>query len=213
MIPKLRTLSRAVRYGPRILRGGGIPEERDRWERQYSSGHWNYLAGVGQMARYNVIAGYCMLLKPGGRLLDVGCGNGVLAQRMHPESYSELVGVDISEDALVQARERKNGNVRYLRGDVEHPSPMLEGPFDAVIFNEVVYYFSDPLATLRRYEKLLADDGVFIVSIQEQIKHFFIWKKLERAYRIRDEVLVKRAETACRIKVLQPFGKGIAVPA
>ncbi len=204
-------MRRAIRYGPGILKGGGIPAEKARWEAQYGSGHWDYFSGMEQMARYSIISGYCRLLKPGGRFLDVGCGDGVLAERFHPGSFTELVGLDISETALSIARERGVGNTVFLHEDVEHPSPVVQGPFDAVIFNEVAYYFRNPLATIRRYEQYLAEDGVFIVSIHEQAKHFFVWKKLDSAYRIRDEVLVKRAETACRIKILEPVGKGAAV--
>lgn len=195
-------LNTAIRYAPRIIAGGGIPKSQSRWEIQYGSGHWKYLFGVNQLARYSIIAGYCMFLKPGGRILDVGCGEAVLLDRLGKDSFSEFVGIDISDVALSRARERGKPRATFLKEDVENPSAALSGKFDAVVFNEILYYCSKPLEVMRIYERYLNDRGIFIVSMHRQIKHFFIWKRLEKVYPILDEVTVQNPTTSCRIRVM-----------
>jgi 2-polyprenyl-3-methyl-5-hydroxy-6-metoxy-1,4-benzoquinol methylase len=198
----MNKLNLAVQYAPRIMVGGGIPKSESRWENQYGSGHWNYLTGIDQLARYSVIAGYCMFLKPRGRILDVGCGEAVLLDRLGKDAYSEFVGIDISDVALSRARARARARTMFLKEKAEYPSPALTGKFDAIIFNEVLYYCANPLEVVEKYERFLNDRGIFIVSMHRQIKHFFIWKRLKNIYPILEEVVIQHRTTSCRIRVM-----------
>lgn len=134
-----------------------------RWEDQYTSGHWEYLQSLEQLARYRVIAGYCEHYAPTGTVLDVGCGDGYLRDLLGPAACSSYVGLDLSAEAIRRAQHRSNESTRFVQGDVddfEH-----DGSFDAVIFNESLYYLERPLAVLERYASFLRDDGVMIVSM------------------------------------------------
>ena len=74
-------------------------------------------------------------LRPGMRLLDVGCGPGSitrgLAQRLAPD---EVVGLDLSRDTLAAAREeaaqRGLTNLTYVEGSV-YQLPFPDASFDA----------------------------------------------------------------------------------
>ena len=73
-----------------------------------------------------------------GRILDLGTGTGCIAlalARRFPEA--EVIGVDISDDALALARENAvlNGidNVRFMKGDILQLD--IEGKFDIIISN------------------------------------------------------------------------------
>ncbi len=73
-------------------------------------------------------------IRPGMRVLDLGCGAGdaafVAAGLVGPDG--SVVGVDRSPDALARARlragQRGLGQVRFVEGDVNDPGP--GGPFD-----------------------------------------------------------------------------------
>ena len=68
----------------------------------------------------------------GERVLDVGCGTGILTAAM-AERGSEAVGIDSSEAYLVSARRnRPHPNVTYELSDVRH-IPYSDEPFDACV--------------------------------------------------------------------------------
>jgi 2-polyprenyl-3-methyl-5-hydroxy-6-metoxy-1,4-benzoquinol methylase len=58
--------------------------------------------------------------KPGDRVLDVGCGTGILTSAL-AERGSTVVGIDASEAYVAEARShRSNPEVTYDLGDVRH---------------------------------------------------------------------------------------------
>ncbi|MBO3100907.1 PIG-L family deacetylase [Cellulomonas fengjieae] len=86
-----------------------------------------------------------------GRVLEIGCGIGVLTQQLAGRA-DHLLAVDVSAEAVTRARTRVAGlpHVRVEVADVADAVPA--GPFDLVVLSEVGYYFSRP--TL---ERVLAD--------------------------------------------------------
>jgi release factor glutamine methyltransferase len=72
-----------------------------------------------------------------GRVADVGTGTGALALSLAAEgSFSAVVGVDLSPEALSLAREnrdRTGGRVALVRGDL--CGPLGDGAFDALVSN------------------------------------------------------------------------------
>jgi len=76
---------------------------------------------------------------PFGAILEIGCGEGPLTERLAPMARSTLA-VDISDTAVARARERfkQSPDIRVERMDIlvdEFP-----GPFDMVAVSEVLYY-------------------------------------------------------------------------
>ena len=92
------------------------------------------------MAHYAVLAGYTAYLHP--KELCVGCGEGILFKRYLPYGYSKYVGIEISEAALAKLAEWENKNTNFVKVDAEEYEPTEL--FDAVVFNEILYYFSEP---------------------------------------------------------------------
>lgn len=106
--------------------------------------------------------------------LDLGCGLGLLSQRLVP--YAERVlGLDIAPTAIEHARERARGleTVAFDHGDVLNLPASLNGQFDLVVVADLLYYLS-PLddAVLRsvvnRIAELLSPGGVCLLA-----NHFF----------------------------------------
>lgn len=57
----------------------------------------------GHESRQSVVAAYLAGLPRGSRVLDLGCGNGLMLASFRGRGW-ELVGVDISESGIAQAR-------------------------------------------------------------------------------------------------------------
>ena len=77
----------------------------------------------------------------GTRILDAGCGTGVLS-RMLDEKGAEVVGVDISEKLIEVAKNRSslNKNIEYFAGDMKEKS---FGNFDYIIdMDSLIHYYT-----------------------------------------------------------------------
>ena len=75
-------------------------------------GRWSEHLASQFLTRVNVA--------PGGRVLDVACGTGVLTKAL-AEAGAHVIGVDASEGYLEGARLRRfHPNVAYEHGDIRH---------------------------------------------------------------------------------------------
>lgn len=92
--------------------------------------------------------------------LELGCATGVLTAAIAGRA-DRVLGTDISEAPLVQARERAPG-ARFVRAAL--PEDWPEGRFDLVVLSEIGYYLSpaDLDRTIDRVLGALDDDGVLV---------------------------------------------------
>ena len=102
-------------------------------------------------------------VKPGDKVLDVGCGFGdtaiKLARIVGPEG--QVVGIDCCDAFLDYAREdaQKHGlsNTRFERGDAEVALPANE--YDFVFARFGTMFFSNPVAGMRNMRLALKPGG------------------------------------------------------
>jgi SAM-dependent methyltransferase len=105
-------------------------------------------------------------LRPGMRVLDLGCGAGdvtfVAADLVGRDGF--VVGVDHSPEALARARlragQRGLTQVQFVQGDLNDPAP--GGPFDAIVERLVLWLVQDPAALLRRQATVLRPGGLVV---------------------------------------------------
>src|SRR5687767_13442204 len=76
--PGSATLVRRVAAWETATGRGDAPAGKAAWEEQYRAGRWSFMRGLDESARYAVIAAFVRRLAPGGAVLDVGCGEGLL---------------------------------------------------------------------------------------------------------------------------------------
>ena len=170
-------------------RADGLLQPADTWEAQYAAGRWDYLAQLPELARFSVLAGYICHLKPGGAVLDAGCGQGALLSRLPSACYSRYVGIDLSASAISVAQRQQSNRSSFLAVDCETYSP--EERFDIIVFNEVLCCLRDPLSTTERYARSLRPDGLLLVSLCMAARGgATILRRLKRAYATVDEVQV-----------------------
>jgi 2-polyprenyl-3-methyl-5-hydroxy-6-metoxy-1,4-benzoquinol methylase len=96
-----------------------------------------------------------------GRLLDVGCGQGVNMATLHNMGW-DVHGVDFSETAVEEAHELFGDHVKlgdFL--DVHYD----DRSFDVVLFNHSLEHLSDPVSALREARRILDDEGVLVVAV------------------------------------------------
>jgi ubiquinone/menaquinone biosynthesis C-methylase UbiE len=101
-----------------------------------------------------------------GRVLDVGCGTGVLEQtvreRLRPPLY--LVGVDLALPMLQLARQKMEpaDRVSWANAPAEQ-LPFASGAFDGLICNNSFHYYQQPLPVLTEFHRVLRPGGRLIL--------------------------------------------------
>jgi len=103
-------------------------------------------------------------LRPGDRVLDVGCGTGALLGRLaesHPAAL--LSGVDPVPEMLAVARERVPAEVELREGWAER-IPFAEEQFDVVVSCNMFHYVQRPVDALREMRRVLRPGGRLIVT-------------------------------------------------
>jgi SAM-dependent methyltransferase len=186
----------------RQQRRGDIPLAQEAWEALHRTGQWRFLHRLDELTRYSLIVGYIQFLKPGGCVLDVGCGEGILLEKLS-SIVSRYVGVDISQTAFQQAAKKADVRSCFVQAAAQDYVPTES--FDAIIFNEVLYYFEQPLELVQRHESWLRSDGIFITSLyQKSARANAIRRRLKRRYKTIDEVSISRKSEVWTINVFAP---------
>lgn len=99
-----------------------------------------------------------------GRVLDVGCGTGLLAARIRRELRpAATVGCDFSQGMLRQAA-RADSELPWVRGNALR-LPFRDGSFDAVVSTEAFHWFPDQEAALTEFFRVLAPKGRLLVAL------------------------------------------------
>jgi SAM-dependent methyltransferase len=93
---------------------------------------------------------------PDDRLLDVGCGGGLLL-RDALAAGAAATGVDHSDEMVALARERAPG-AEVVLGSAER-LPFGDGSFTAVAMSIVFFFLPDPVAALTECRRVLAPGG------------------------------------------------------
>ncbi len=114
------------------------------------------------MAERAKVRAYRAYVPDGGRVLDIGCGDGhVLDQlRRHGGASLRLEGVEFSPVAVAAAE--RAGFVIH-RGRIEEVA-LPAGSFDLVIMNQLIEHVSDPIAVLHKVAGVLRPGGVVFVE-------------------------------------------------
>lgn len=198
-VPLARAFAKLARFMEERIPLGNIPLPKEMWDSQYRRGHWDFMASLEQAARYSVVGSYFLYLKRGGKILDVGCGEGLLQKYLGTAAYSRYLGIDISRDAISRAVSRADERTTFVCADLRQYTP--EGSFDAVVFSEVLYYVDDPLQVMESYVRCLERDGIVILSIFSSARGNAIWRQVKDWYRVMDEVKItsKSKSWICRV--------------
>lgn len=97
--------------------------------------------------------------QPGERILDLGCGDGVLTEKI-AAAGADVVGVDAAPDMIAAARAR-GLDAHVVAGQ----NLAFDGRFDAVFSNAALHWMSDPDAVLAGVRRALKPGGRFVAEM------------------------------------------------
>ena len=128
----------------------------------------NAMYAAEHVARYAMLAPFVR----GKRVLDIACGEGYGSWFLKEWGAREVVGVDISADAIAVAKKRfGREGVNFLAGDACRAQDFLaHASFDLIVSFETIEHVADPLAFLSGLRSLASPEaGIFISCPNDHI--------------------------------------------
>ena len=111
------------------------------------------------------------------RILDIGCGAGILGAALKQQQDCEVWGVEVAPALGEQAQTRLD---RTLTGDVEDAAILAQLPedyFDVIVCANVLEYLHSPEIVLQQLQLCLREGGT-IVACVPNVRHWSIIKNL-----------------------------------
>ncbi|MCJ8169252.1 bifunctional 2-polyprenyl-6-hydroxyphenol methylase/3-demethylubiquinol 3-O-methyltransferase UbiG [Atopomonas sediminilitoris] len=111
----------------------------------------------------------------GKKVLDVGCGGGILSESM-AQRGADVTGIDMGEAplAVAQLHQLESGvSVNYRRITAEELAAEMPGQFDVVTCLEMLEHVPDPASVIRACYQLVKPGGeVFFSTINRNPKAY-----------------------------------------
>jgi 2-polyprenyl-3-methyl-5-hydroxy-6-metoxy-1,4-benzoquinol methylase len=118
------------------------------------------------------------VLPNGSTVLDIGCGSGMLVDRLSRTGY-QAYGLDWSEPAILFAREHYQGE--YLLSNVEQ-GLAIGRTFDCAVASHILEHLEKPHEFLQSVKEILEPEGYLVVVVPN-----LDWWNPKSIYRFNDQ--------------------------
>jgi 2-polyprenyl-3-methyl-5-hydroxy-6-metoxy-1,4-benzoquinol methylase len=159
-------ICRCARCGLGRTLGRLDPARRRAWHAPHGDGDAggrfrSLVEPLARLLRQRRVEAVLHLRREPGRILDVGCGRGVMLAALAERGW-QVLGTELDERIAASARRALGGRVKVgafeaLRFGSER--------FDVIAFWHVLEHVTDPLAALRRARALLSPGGALLVEV------------------------------------------------
>jgi predicted TPR repeat methyltransferase len=100
-----------------------------------------------------------------GRILDAGAGTGLVGCCLHELGYTNLIAIDLSEEMLIKARNKKVYKELH-KMDLDETLNFPDDAFDAVVCVGVLTYGHAPASSLREMIRVTRPGGHIVFSLR-----------------------------------------------
>jgi ubiquinone/menaquinone biosynthesis C-methylase UbiE len=119
------------------------------------------LADTSDLHRRRLAVLDAIAMRPGERVLEVGCGGGALLTRLAAAvgPAGRVAGVDISADQIAAARRLSTGTIVEAATADVHQLPYEDASFDALVAIQVIEYLDRPAKALSELRRVSGAQG------------------------------------------------------
>lgn len=199
--PLKAIIFRAKFHLPNALTSAGLLDYRAvgsadpaSWDSRYATSELDHYAELESLARYGVLIAYLQHIEARS-VLDVGCGVGLLRQRIEPLGFERYVGIDLSAVAIERARALEDERTTFAVGSRATPDM---GRFHVVVCNDVLMYMRDAPDFLDHVRRILEPDGYLLSCIWRHTRDVALHQLLDERFELLDRVEIKQLFAAKR---------------
>lgn len=119
--------------------------------------------------------------EPNLRVIDFGCGEGVLSRKLALGGAADVIGIDPSADLIENAKSGPPlANARYLLGSVEQLRGVLSGTIDLILVINVLAYMSadEEHSFYTEAKRVLSPGGSLVVTHSNELFDLFTLNNL-----------------------------------
>lgn len=128
-------------------------------ESGYQSNRVEDLTVRAEYPRFKTVLDYIQKVKPKGRFLDVGCGNGQSVYWARKRGF-DAEGVEVNERTAEYAQSQ---GLKVFNGFLED-TPLEPGSFDSVLLGELIEHVTDPRNMIQQCHRLLVAEGLLVIT-------------------------------------------------
>jgi ubiquinone/menaquinone biosynthesis C-methylase UbiE len=162
----------------------------DEWAKEYDYDNDATLGTISQPKTVEILSA---VLKKHAKILDAGCGTGLVGAELAKRGYAAFDGVDLSAEMLRYAKTR--GYTKLFQYSLNDPLPISDGAYDAIISAGLFTHGHVKTHAIRELIRITKSGGYLCFTINEGVYHSItddkLWyiKKLEKeAYMTKEQV-------------------------
>jgi len=141
-----------------------------KYNRRGSDYHWQQISrslrkrNVYVVARYKIIEDLIGEEISGKKLLDVGCGDGVLSYLLAKKG-AQVTGIDSSDEAIkfAKGKNKKHKNINFLTASAYH-LPFDNQTFDYIVSSDVIEHLANPEQMLLEMKRVWNSNGKIVIT-------------------------------------------------
>jgi len=107
--------------------------------------YYQFFSKIYQVAAKKMCRDCQQVINKKSKILDLGCGSGIIGKEFKDYFQADLIGVDIKDQRIV--------NIPFQLFDGLH-LPFLENSFDSVLISFVLHHAQDPIGLLKEAKRV-----------------------------------------------------------
>jgi trans-aconitate methyltransferase len=155
--------------------------ERAVWNLEWAVGRWDYLNEANPTS-IEIVRRYARC----GRVIELACGDGALAESIGSEYYTSYKGTDISDKAIERAKARLLSRCEFKVCRMED---WKGESADIVVIRDALYYLNadQQINLLKRAVASVAPYGAVYITVHDAVQHAALLRQVRSAGHVLEE--------------------------
>ena len=138
----------------------------DEWAKEYDHDNDATLGTISQPKTVEILSA---VLEKHAKILDAGCGTGLVGAELAKRGYAAFDGVDLSAEMLRYAKTR--GYTKLFQYSLNDPLPISDGAYDAIISAGLFTHGHVKTHAIRELIRITKSGGYLCFTINEGVYH------------------------------------------